>query len=103
MHAKFQLNILTTALVIAKFKYLTFDTYLGSKRCGKILTLSCISTGTGQSWSIVNYIVEYSSLEEMSQSLHKKLIYEKWGCSGLQIFFQKLTFLTYTGSALFKN
>ena len=33
---------------IAKFKFLTFDPLGG----GKILTLPCLSTGTGQSWSI---------------------------------------------------
>ena len=37
---------------IAKFKYLTFDP-LGGGGGGKILTLPCLSTGTGQSWSIV--------------------------------------------------
>ena len=42
-------KILTTA----KLKYLTLDPLGGIKGVGKILTLPCLSTGTGQSWSIV--------------------------------------------------
>ena len=45
--AKFQPISLTTALVITKFfKDMTFD------RLGKILTLPCLFTVTGQSWYI---------------------------------------------------
>ena len=43
----FSKNILTIALVIAKFKYLTFDPLGGVKGGGvKTLTLPCLSTGT---------------------------------------------------------
>ena len=47
----FQQKILTIAF---KFEYLTFNPLGGVKGGGvKILTLPCLSTGTGQSWSIV--------------------------------------------------
>ena len=46
-------NILIIALVIVKFKYLTFDSLGGGQRgWGKTLTLQFLSTGTWQSWSI---------------------------------------------------
>ena len=38
LHAKFQQKILTIALVIAKFKYLTVDPLGGQRRWGKTLT-----------------------------------------------------------------
>ena len=54
LHAKFQQEILTIALVIAKLKYLTFDPLDGVKGgWGKTLKLPCLSTGTWQSWSLV--------------------------------------------------
>ena len=48
----FSKNI-NNCLIITKFKYLTLTPQVGSKRWGKILTLPCLSTGTGQSWSKV--------------------------------------------------
>ena len=44
---KISAKILTIALVIAKFKYLTFDPLGAVKGGGKALTLPCLSTGTG--------------------------------------------------------
>ena len=55
LHAKFQQKILTIALVIVKFKYLTFEPLSGVKRGGVKLWHCHVyySTGTWQSWSIV--------------------------------------------------
>ena len=54
-------------LVIAKFKYLTFDPTLGVKK----VSLSCLSKGT---WQIMTYREKLSDISfwEMWSSLHKK-------------------------------
>ena len=75
LHAKFQQKILTIALVIAKLKYLTFDPLDGVKGgWGKTLTLPFLSTGTWQSWSNSENLLNIKALMKCEDHHTKKLI-----------------------------
>ena len=77
MYAKFQQKIFTIALVIAKFKYLTFGALGGVKGGGvKTLTLPCLSTGTWQSWSNSEKLLNIIALMKCEDHHTKKLIYD---------------------------
>ena len=72
---KISAKILTIALVIAKFKYLTFDPLGGVKRgWGKTLTLPCLSTGTWQSWFNSEKLLYIMALMKSEGRHTKKLI-----------------------------
>ena len=74
LHAKFQQKKLIIALVIAKFKYLTFDP-LGWVKGGGVKLWHCHSYlqalgNHGLYWEVV----KYNSFDELWRSSHKKLI-----------------------------
>ena len=64
LHAKFQQKLLTIALVIAKFKYLTFDPLVGVKGVGYNFDTDMLIY---RHWAImVNCkVVKYNSFDEM--------------------------------------
>ena len=71
----FSKKLLTIALVNAKFKYLTFDPLGGVKGgWGKTLTLPCLSTGTWQSWSNSEKLLNIIALKKCEDHHTKKLI-----------------------------
>ena len=75
-----QQKVLKTALVIAKFKYMTFDPVggvsMGSKVWGKILTLPFLSTGTWQSKrELLNIITEKIITQKANKGLALNCLY----------------------------
>ena len=67
-------NFSKIAKVIAKFKYLTFDPLGGVKGGGVKLTLPCLSTGTWQSWSNSEKLLNNIALMKCEDHHTKKLI-----------------------------
>ena len=71
----FSKKILAIALVIVKFKDLTFAPLGGVKGgWGKTLTLPCLSTGTWQSWSNSEKLLNIIALMKYEDHHTKELI-----------------------------